>query len=319
MSKVDISIIVPIYNAEKYINKCVDSLLKQTKKELEFILINDGSTDNTDSLLREYKDKRIKYFKNKNQGIGKTRNFGIDKARGKYLMFIDSDDYIEKDACEKLFAKAENSKLDLVICNFFKVYDNGEIEDIVLPSFKNTTLKDTPSLIRQVNLSPWNKLYKTSLIKDNNIRFIENLKYEDAPFVSEAMDKAKKIGKVDESLNYYVIHGNSETTVRDRRIFDILKIIEIVRKQFKNKEYIKEDLNKLTVRIITNYTVQQRVQKDKKVGMEFIDKAFDYMKQEIPDYKNNKYFEERSFLRKIIEKSRLLTKIYCWFYNNKTK
>ena len=141
MNKVDISIIVPIYNAEKYINKCVDSLLRQTKKEIEFILINDGSTDNTDSLLREYKDKRIKYFKNKNQGIGKTRNFGIDKAKGKYLMFIDSDDYIEKDACEKLFNKAENSKLDLVVCNFYKVYDNGEVEDIILPSFKNTTFK----------------------------------------------------------------------------------------------------------------------------------------------------------------------------------
>ena len=317
MSKVDISIIVPIYNAEKYINKCVDSLLRQTKEEIEFILINDGSTDNTDSLLREYKDKRIKYFKNKNQGIGKTRNFGIDKAKGKYLMFIDSDDYIEKDACEKLFNKAENSKLDLVVCNFYKVYDNGEVEDIILPSFKNTTLKDTPSLIRQINLSPWNKLYKTNLIKENNIRFIENLKYEDAPFVSEALDKAKKIGKVDESLNYYVIHGNSETTVRDRRIFDILKIIEILRKQFKNKEYIKEDLNKLTVRMITNYTVQQRVQKDKKVGMEFIDKAFEYMKKEIPDYKNNKYFEERTFLRRTIEKSKLLTKIYCWQYKRR--
>ena len=215
--------------------------------------------------------------------------------------------------------KLSKEEADLAICDFYKVYENGKTEEIHLPKFSSTTLKKTPSLINDINLSPWNKIYKRELITKNNLKFIENLKYEDAPFVSEAMDKAKKIGKVDESLNYYVIHGNSETTVRDRRIFDILKIIEIVRKQFKNKEYIKEDLNKLTVRMITNYTVQQRVQKDKKVGMEFIDKAFDYMKQEIPDYKNNKYFEERSFLRKIIEKSRLLTKIYCWFYNNKTK
>ncbi len=319
MSKVDISIIVPIYNAEKFVNKCVDSLLRQTKEEIELILINDGSTDNTDKILREYKDKRIKYFKNKNQGIGKTRNFGIDKAKGKYLMFIDSDDYIEKDTCEKLFNKAENSKLDLVICNFYKIYDNGEVEDIILPSFKNTTLKETPSLIRTINLSPWNKLYKTSLIKDNNIRFIENLKYEDAPFVSLAFEKAKKIGKVDEFLNYYVIHGNSETTVRDRRIFDILKIIDIVRKQYKNKNYIKEDLDKLTVRMVTNYTVQQRVQKDIKVGIEFIDTAFEYLKKEVPDYKKDKYFEERTFLRKIIEKNKLFTKIYCWQYNKRTK
>ena len=77
----DISIIVPIYNAEKYIAKCVDSLVNQTKKELEFILINDGSTDNTEEIIKTYKDKRIKYYKNKNQGIGKTRNFGINKSK----------------------------------------------------------------------------------------------------------------------------------------------------------------------------------------------------------------------------------------------
>ena len=90
----DISIIVPIYNAEKYLNKCLDSLLNQTKKELEFVLINDGSTDKTDSIIKSYNDKRIKYFKNKNQGIGKTRNFGISKSSGKYIMFLDNDDAI---------------------------------------------------------------------------------------------------------------------------------------------------------------------------------------------------------------------------------
>ena len=99
-----ISIIVPIFNAEKYINKCIDSLLNQTKKELEIILVNDGSTDNTENIIKNYKDKRIKYYKNKNQGIGKSRNFGITKATGKYIMFIDSDDYIEDNACELLFA-----------------------------------------------------------------------------------------------------------------------------------------------------------------------------------------------------------------------
>ena len=85
----DISIIVPIYNAEKYIKICLDSLINQTKKELEFILINDGSTDNTEKIIKKYKDPRIKYYKNKNQGIGKTRNFGIEKSTGKYIMFLE--------------------------------------------------------------------------------------------------------------------------------------------------------------------------------------------------------------------------------------
>ena len=309
----DISIIIPAYNAEKYIKKCMDSLMNQTKQELEFVIINDGSTDKTEEIIKSYNDKRIKYFKNKNHGIGKTRNFGIEKAKSKYIMFLDSDDYLDKRACELMYEKIEAFDLDMVVCDFYKEYDDGRIEEIRNPHFENSSLKDNPDIINEY-LCPWAKLYKRSLLMNNNIRFVENLKYEDAPFVIETLATAKSIGKVDECLNYYVIHGNSETTVRDRRCFDILKIIDKIRKFTKDKDYLKEKIDKLTVRMITNYTVQQRVQKDKKVGMEFIDKAFQYLKEEVPDYKKNKYYEGRGFLRRTIEKSKLLTKIYCKLY-----
>ena len=236
----DISIIIPIYNAEKYINKCLDSILKQTKKELEIILINDGSTDNTEKIIKTYQDKRIKYFKNDNHGIGYSRNFGINQSTSKYIMFLDSDDYLETIACEELFNKAEKDNLDIVISDFYKVFNNN-IEEIKLPSFENSSLKDNPDIITEY-LNPWAKLYSSKLLKDNKIKFVENLKYEDAPFVIETLDKAKKIGKVDKPLNYYVIHGNSETTVRDRKCFDILKIIDRIRKYTKYKEYLKENL-----------------------------------------------------------------------------
>lgn len=310
----DVSIIVPIYNAENYLDKCIESLLNQTKKEIEIILINDGSTDNSEKIIKSYKDKRIKYFKNENQGIGKTRNFGIQKATGKYLMFVDSDDYIDKNMAKLMFDKAFSNSLDMVVCDYYKVINNENIEE-KLPSFKPTTLKNSPNLLYDINLSPWNKIYKTSLIKDNNIRFVENLKYEDAPFVIEALDIANKIGKVNKCLNYYVIHGNSETTVRDKRVYDILKIIDRIRKYFKGKDYIKESLDKLTVRIITNYTIQQRVQKDKKIGMQFIEEGFKYLKQEVSDYKNNKYYQSRGILKRTIEKNKILTKIYVYLYN----
>jgi glycosyltransferase involved in cell wall biosynthesis len=313
----DISIIVPIYNAEKYLKKCIDSLLKQTKKELEFILINDGSTDSTHDIIKKYNDKRIKYFKNKNQGIGKTRNFGIEKATGKYIMFVDSDDYLTETACEELYDKVIETKADLVICDFYKVYDDGSKEKIKLPSFQPTKLKEMPNLILDINLAPWNKIYKTKLIKDNNIKFVEGIKYEDVPFVAEAMDRANKIAKLDSYVNYYVIHGNSETTVRDKRIFDILKIVDKIRNYFKNKKYMNDVVDKLTVRTLTNYNIQQRNQKDKKVGMEFLDTSFAYLKKEVPDYKANKYYENRGFLKRTIEKSKLLSKIYCKLYKNK--
>lgn len=311
----DISIIVPAYNAEKYISKCLDSLIKQTKKELEFIVINDGSVDHTEEIIKKYKDKRIKYFKNKNQGIGKTRNFGIEKSKSKYIMFLDSDDSLEKDACEKMYQKIESDRLDVVICDFYKEYENGNIEEIKTPYFENSSLKDNPNIITEY-LCPWAKIYKRDLLIKNNIRFVENLKYEDAPFVIESLCCAKKIGKLEECLNYYFIHGNSETTVRDKRCFDIIKIIDKIRKYTKKKDYLKERINHLTVRILTNYTIQQRVQTDKKIGMEFIDEAFTYLKKEVPDYKNNKYYEGRGFARRTIEKSKLLTKLYCYLYHH---
>lgn len=313
MNKKDISIIVPIYNAEKYLNKCIDSIINQSKKELEIILINDGSTDNSENIIKKYDDKRIKYFKNKNQGIGKTRNFGIEKVTGKYIMFLDSDDFLELNACEKMFEKAEKDKLDIVICDYYRYFDNGKKEEVKLPDFKNSSLKDNPNIISE-HLSPWAKIYKTDLIKKNDIKFVENLKYEDAPFVIETLDCAKKIGKVNLPLNYYVIHEKSETTVRDEKVFDIIQIIDIIRKYTKNKKYLKEKIDKLTVRIITNYTIQQRMQEDKNIGIRFINEAFSYLKKEVPDYKNNKYFENRSFFKRTIEKNMLLTKIYVKLY-----
>lgn len=312
-SKIDISIIVPIYNAEKYLNKCVDSLINQTKKELEIILINDGSTDKSAEIIEKYQDNRIKYYKNKNQGIGKTRNFGIRKATGKYIMFCDSDDYYELNMCELMYEKMEKENLDLVICDFYKEYENEIVEE-KLPSFSNTNLKEKPTLIRTINLAPWNKIYRKEIITTNNIYFEEKLKYEDTPFVAKALAVSKKVGKIDECLNHYIIHQNSETTIRDRRCFDIFKILDIIREYYKDKEYAKEDLDKLTVRIITNYTIQQRVQEDKKIGMQFIDEAFDYLEKEVPDYKNNKYFEGRGLIKRTIEKNKRLTKFYVKIY-----
>ncbi len=311
----DISIIVPIYNAEKYLNKCIDSLVNQTKKELEFILINDGSTDSSEDIIKSYKDKRIKYFKNKNQGIGKTRNFGIDKATGKYLMFLDSDDYLDINACEKLYNKALKEKSDLVVFDFYRVEET--LKEVTINNFKSSSLKENPNLLLDINLGPCNKLIKRELIDKNNTRFNEELKYEDTPFVTEIIKNANKISKLNEYLHYYVIHSNSETTIRDERVFDIIKIVDIIRKNFKKNKELTEVVNKLTVRILTNYTIQQRVQKDSKIGNRFINEAFSYMEKNIPDYKDNKYYENRSILKRTIEKNKILTKIYCNYYHFK--
>ena len=309
----DISIIVPVYNAEEYLKKCLDSLVNQTKKELEFILINDGSTDKSEEIIKTYKDKRIKYFKNKNQGIGKTRNFGIEKATGKYLMFLDSDDYFSNDACEILWKTAEKEKADLIVFDYYRV-EKGNLNEVKIESFNATNIKDDPNLLLKINLGPCNKIYKTDLIKNNDIKFEESLKYEDTLFVVKAIYNAQKIIKLNRFLHYYMIHEKSETTVRDERVFDILKIVDKIRKYLKNDKSIKETVDKLTVQILTNYTIQQRYQSDKNIAMKFIDSAFDYLSENVPNYKNNKYYSGRSFVKRTIEKSKTLTKVYIQLY-----
>lgn len=309
---VDISIIVPIYNASKYLKKCLDSLVNQTKKELEFILVNDGSTDDSESIIESYKDDRIKYFKRSNHGIGKTRNFGISKSTGKYIMFLDSDDYLKTDACEVLYKKIEKEKLDLVVCDFYRV--NSNVLEEKINDFKNTSLKDNPKLLLDINLAPWNKIYRSDLIKQNEIKFIEDLKYEDAPFVALALLKSKKIGKVNEALVYYRVHDKSETTVRDERIFDIIKIVDIIRGYFKNYDWSRDVVDTLTIKILVNYNIQQRNISDKKIRNKFIDETFNYFERNIPNYRQNSYFKERNMLKSFIEKNKGLSKLYCDLY-----
>ena len=316
---VKVSVIVPAYNAEKYIDKCLESLINQTLKDIEIIVVNDGSKDNTLEKINKYSDKRIKLLNLKeNKGIGHARNEGIKKALGEYIGFVDSDDYVDKNMFEKMYEKASKEKLDIVVCDFYKQIENTNqtIKEII-PNFKNTTLKNNSNLLLDINLAPWNKIYKRKLIVDNKIHFDEKLKYEDVPFVVKSLDKAKNIGKINKCLNYYVVHNKSETTIRDEKVFDIIKIIDQVRKYFKDKKNYNDVVDELTIRILCNYNIQQRYQKNKKIRKKFIKESFQYLEKNIPNYQNNNYFKKRNIFKRIIEKNMKITELYCFFYNLK--
>ena len=142
---IKVSLIVPVYNTDKYLKKCLDSLLNQTLKDIEIIIINDGSKDNSDNIINSYHDKRIKYFKQENKGIGKTRNLGIKKSQGEYLAFVDSDDYLDSHFCEYLYVKCHNNDCDIAICDYYEEKDN--LKRINFKSFNDTNLKENPEVI----------------------------------------------------------------------------------------------------------------------------------------------------------------------------
>lgn len=308
-----ISIIMPVYNTEEYLKKSIESILNQTYKEFELIIINDCSKGNADEIIKSYKDKRIRYIKNKtNKGIGYNRNLGIKESKGDYICFIDSDDYIREDFLELMYNRCNKDNLDLCICDYNYVYDLEKIKKVKLESFQNTNLDETPKLLIDIPLGPCNKMYKKSMIIDNNINFSEKLKYEDVSFVASTLFYSKNIGKIDEPLNYFLVHENSETTTRDEKVFDIFKQLDIVKKIYKNEKNLY--LNELIVSIVLNYTIQQRYQIDDEIANKFIDYAFDYLKDNNIDYKNSLYLISRPFFKSFIEKNKFRTKLYCKLY-----
>ena len=307
---IKVSVIVPVYNTEKYLTKCIDSIITQTEEDIEIIIINDGSTDNCDKIIKTYEDKRIKYIKKENTGIGSTRNIGINKSKGEYLMFIDSDDYIDSNCIKKMYNYATKTKSDLIISDYYKDYGD-KIERVLIKDFKQSSLENNPKILNYINLGPCNKLFKRDILK--GIRFEENLKYEDAPFVIKALKNAKRIAKYNDCLSYYVIHNNSQTTIRDIKIFDIFKISNIIQSTLKEDVYYNA-LVDLIVMLITDYTIQQRYVKDFDLRNNFIEKAFKELNKMDLNWRNCNYLKKFSFIKRYIKTNKFLTKLYCTIY-----
>lgn len=313
-----VSVVVPVYNTEKYLKRCLDSLVNQTLKDIEIIIINDNSPDNSKLILDEYEKKyksKIKVFHNKtNKGIGYNRNLGIKKATGEYISFVDSDDWVDNDYLESMYLLATKNKLDFVVCEVKKIDDNDNIlgyENI--PAFDISNLLDNKQLLLDVNLGPANKLIKKDLFDKETI-FSEKLKYEDLYVLPKLLLKAKKIGKDNNTFYNYLIHSGSETTTVNERCFDIFEVLDKVNYDLKSihKSYELEYLN---IRTIFRYTLQQKYQENKKVAREFIEKSFEYLNNNYSNWRKNKFWKKRNYFKRIIEGNKILTKIYCniWY------
>ena len=305
-----ISIIMPTYNREKIIITAIKSVLDQTEKDVELIIVDDGSKDNTKRVVQDFKDKRIKYFKRENHGIGASRNFGLEKATGEYITFLDSDDYLDKNFAKKMYSEIKKRDLDILICDYVGFYENGTKEKHHIETFEDASFKEKPNLINMVNLAPWAKLYNKKLFEKESIRFPEDIKYEDVNFVIKAFKEAKTIGKINEYLIYYYVDNVSETLIVNDKVFDIFKVIDTLDKDLKQKEY-KAAKETFIISTLCNYNIQQRRQKSKKTRHKFIEESFKYMADNIPNYQENIYFKNRIWYKALIEKSPYFSKVYC--------
>lgn len=230
-----ISVIVPIYKVETYIHTCIQSILNQTYKNLEIILIDDGSPDNCGKICDEYKllDSRIKVIHKNNGGLSEARNYGINAASGDYLLFIDSDDYIETTMCEILLSNALKFNTDITICNFYYTHPNKKQLNHT-SSNKSIQLLNNIEALQEYFLNysvdlnvAWNKLYKRHLfIGKNSIKFPVGKLYEDTYIMYKLFYISKKILRLNIPLYYYTQRDNSITSkVSKKNISDILNYI----------------------------------------------------------------------------------------------
>ena len=224
-TKIKVSVIVPIYNVENYIKKCLESLVNQTLNELQIILVNDGSKDKSGNIAKEYADKfpeKIIYLEKKNGGLSDARNFGIPYAKGEYIAFLDSDDYIDLNAYETMYNKAIEEDSDLVECNFIWEYDNKIKKDVRI---EYSNKKEMLAFIRVV---AWNKLIKRKLIVDKNILFPKGLRYEDVAFFYQLVPYLNKVAFVKKCFIHYVQRKDSIANTQNIRTKEIFKVLEDV-------------------------------------------------------------------------------------------
>ena len=209
-----ISIVVPIWNVELYLKKCVDSLINQTYKKIEILLVDDGSPDNCSQICDEYAkiDNRIKVYHKKNGGLSDARNYGIIHCKGKYISFVDSDDYVESTYIEKLYKALTETNSDISMCFHYVEYPN---KTLVRNGKKQITFDSHEALFdllysKNIDTSSWAKLYRRELFKD--IRFPVGKLFEDTATTYKLLDASKKIVSINDCLYHYVIRKNSITT-----------------------------------------------------------------------------------------------------------
>lgn len=292
---IKVSVIVPVYNVEKYIERCLLSIVNQTLDDLEIIVVNDGSKDSSLDIIKNIQEQfpdRVKIIDKVNEGVSIARNTGLKEACGEYIGFVDSDDWIEPTMYEKLYNKAKLENLDVVACDCVAVYPdkNLEISSNLRPSPYNKGLFiDAYAVI-------WNKIYKRELIKD--IKFKPNVWYEDILYLYMLYPRIKNVGSINEVLYNYLQHEGSITYTYNDKLYQLIENMDDMVKYYEDNGYMdiyKDEVEYSYVRYLYATFIKRLAKtNDKKEfnrGVEYVIKK---VNEKFPNYKKNKYIKKLS-------------------------
>ena len=283
-----VSVIVPIYNVEKYLEKSINSLLSQTLEDIQIILVNDGSKDNSGNIAKEYEKNnkdRVIYVEKANGGLSDARNYGLKYATGDFIAFLDSDDYIEKNAYEEMYNKAIEENADYVECDFIWEFPNKIRVDKQYP-YKNK--KEMLSFVRVV---AWNKLIKRQLITDNNLEFPKGLRYEDIEFTYKLIPFINKFAYVDKPFIHYVQREGSIANVQNERTAEIFTVLDNVIEFYKKNNIYEEYRNELEynyARYLLCSSLKRMCKiKDKTIREKLLTESWERLNSNFPNWKEN--------------------------------
>ena len=265
-----VSIIVPVYNMEKYIKRCIESLINQTLDDIEIIIVNDGSRDNSKSIIKMYIEEypqKIQYYEKENGGLSSARNYGMKFATGEYIAFLDSDDYVEKEMYEEMYSLAKEENADIVECDFLWEWEEqNKIKEDTRKKYQ--TIKQ---LMKKPRVVAWNRIIKREKIKEE---FPEGLIYEDLEFYYKLLPNINKYLYINKFFVHYTQRKDSITNIQTEKTEDIFKIIDNIFYFYKeNKLYEKyeKELNYMKKRILLGSSMKRILKiKDKKIRRRLI-------------------------------------------------
>lgn len=294
-----VSVIVPVYNVEQYLSQCLDSLIHQTLPEMELIIVNDGSPDHSQQIIDRYQKKhpdRVVALQKENGGLSSARNFGLRHARGAYVAFVDSDDFVDETIYQKLYDTAREADADLATCGFFHYNDSGskEVKIYCKDSFGGS-VRDNPELLFAQKPYAWNKLFRREWLRSHDFAFPEGQFFEDSAVLYNMAFLANKIVFVDEPLYYYRVDNvGAITKACDDRIFDIFRSMDSMISFYKATDCYDavHDVveNLCLIHLFTRYNTL-KVQNHRRLAFRYVDAVFAYLAEHFPNWRQNRYHQ----------------------------
>lgn len=319
-----VSVIVPVYNVEKYLPECLDSLVNQTLEDIEILVVNDGSPDNSQAIIDDYAARypdKIRAFIKENGGQSDARNLGVQYAVGEYLGFVDSDDYVSADMFSTMYQKGIESNSDVVVCDFYNlVGENVEKAGLIKnPEQYPCSVEANPNILFECKCYPCNKLFRRSWYTENQFAFPNGQWFEDSAVVYNILYMAKSIDAVSEAYYYYrKDRPDSVTNTVNKRVYDIFKSCTSIHNFYYGKTNDRKILDVADRICQIHIFVRMKALLGKgtaKMRLQFYNRTLKYFKKYMPEWEKNPYYlkiKKKKSLWLQVRHIPWLARIYLW-------